>query len=77
MGQFLMGVKAAASGNSLHSFLKTKAGLPSSDRSTMSSSTGKEDSAEFRGLLYPASLGSSHMSPFQFLGSFSFSITSP
>lgn len=31
-------------------------------------STGKEDSARFRGLMSPDSLGSAHRSPFQFSG---------
>lgn len=37
-------------------------------------STDKEDSPEFKGSMSPASFGSSHISPFQLLGSSSFSI---
>ena len=47
----------------------SKGGLTSSGRGGKAAFSGKEESAELRGLMSPASLGSSHMSPFQFLGS--------
>lgn len=51
-----------------------KAGLTSLDRDGRAASTGREDSAEFRGSLPPVLLGSVHMSPFQCSGSHLFPI---
>ena len=43
-----------------------KAGLIFLDRDVMETSTGKEDSSEFMGLMFPASLRTSHVFPFPF-----------
>lgn len=45
-------------------------GLTSSDRSAMSSSTGKEDATEFRDSMSPVSLRPPHMFTFQISESF-------
>lgn len=64
----------AATSSRNHYGFSDKAVL-TSDTSAMSSSTGKGNAAEFRDSLCLALLRSSHMSPFQFSGSFSMAPT--
>ena len=72
-GESAVSCKATTLGEAI-TICSGRGGLISSDKDEVVSSTGKEDSWEFKGSMSPALSGSSHMSPIKFSGSHSFPI---